>query len=254
MREWIVGRNPVWELLAAGRRQVFELRIAQGVRETEILDRIRAKAQERKILLSYPPREELDTLGDSHQGVALQAGAYPYVQAADLLRYPGAGGDPPFFLALDTLQDPQNLGSLLRTAEAVGVHGVLIPSKRAAQVTPAVVRASSGASEHLRIARSNLAAGLGALKKAGVFFLWAGAGGRGDTAVSGPAGRPNRPGGRQRKPGAASPGSGDMRSIGRDPYARECRIAERGGGRFRGPLRNFEGPKSGGVNGPTGKY
>ncbi len=170
MREWIVGRNPVWELLAAGRRQVFELRIAQGVRETEILDRIRAKAQERKILLSYPPREELDTLGDSHQGVALQAGAYPYVQAADLLRYPGAGGDPPFFLALDTLQDPQNLGSLLRTAEAVGVHGVLIPSKRAAKVTPAVVRASSGASEHLRIARSNLAAGLGALKKAGVFF------------------------------------------------------------------------------------
>jgi 23S rRNA (guanosine2251-2'-O)-methyltransferase len=170
MREWIYGRNPVWETLAADRRQAFELRIAQGVRETETITRIREHCLDRKIPINYPSREELDGMGVSHQGLALLVGGYPYVPAADFYQAAGRAGAPPFFLILDMLQDPQNLGSLLRTAEAAGVQGVLIPSRRSAHVTPAVVSASSGASEHLHIARANLVAGLKALKEAGIFI------------------------------------------------------------------------------------
>jgi 23S rRNA (guanosine2251-2'-O)-methyltransferase len=80
-------------------------------------------------------------------------------------------GEPPFILILDVLQDPQNLGTLLRTAEAVGVHGVLLPLRHAATVTPAVVNASSGASEHLLIAQANLAQAITALKEAGLWVI-----------------------------------------------------------------------------------
>jgi 23S rRNA (guanosine2251-2'-O)-methyltransferase len=170
MREWIYGRNPVWETLAAGRRQFFELQIAQGVRENELVNRSRQRSLEGGIPVTYPTRAEMDELGVPHQGLALQVSDYPYVSSSELIQDVEQGKEPGFFLILDMLQDPQNLGSLLRTAEAVGVHGVLIPPKRAAQVTPAVVSASSGASEHLRIAQSNLAAGLRDLKKAGIFI------------------------------------------------------------------------------------
>jgi 23S rRNA (guanosine2251-2'-O)-methyltransferase len=110
-------------------------------------------------------RNQMSGLGQNTQGVALHASAYPYVEIDGLLSTARARTGPPFLLVLDLISDPQNLGSLLRTCEAVGVHGVVIQDRRAASVTPAVVRASSGAVEHLRVARvTNVARALALLK------------------------------------------------------------------------------------------
>jgi 23S rRNA (guanosine2251-2'-O)-methyltransferase len=117
------------------------------------------------------PRLTLDKLDVNHQGVALEVGEYPYSGVVDILEYAGQKGETPFVLILDSLQDPQNFGSLLRTAEGVGVHGVIIPLARTVQVTPAVVNASAGASEHLLIAQSNLAQAMESLKESDVWLV-----------------------------------------------------------------------------------
>ena len=101
----------------------------------------------------------------------LEASGYPYQNLADIFDLAGQRGEPPFVLILDTLQDPQNLGTLLRSAEAVGVHGVVLPLARAAGVTPAAVNASSGASEHLLIAQANLSQAIEQLKEAGAWVV-----------------------------------------------------------------------------------
>jgi 23S rRNA (guanosine2251-2'-O)-methyltransferase len=97
--------------------------------------------------------------------VALEVSGYPYTGLDDILENAKARGEPLFVLLLDTLQNPQNLGTLLRTAEAVGVHGVIIPTHRAAEITPAVVSASAGASEHMLVAQANLANTIDRLKE-----------------------------------------------------------------------------------------
>ncbi len=108
---------------------------------------------------------------ESHQGICVQAGGYPYVAAHELLAKPD-----PLIVALDQVQDPQNLGSICRTAECVGATGVVIPERRAAEVTPAVCKASAGAVEHLRVARvRNLADFLGEAQKAGCWCYGASA-------------------------------------------------------------------------------
>jgi 23S rRNA (guanosine2251-2'-O)-methyltransferase len=113
----------------------------------------------------------LDEIGQPHQGIAIEASGYPYRSLDEMLDRAQSAGDSPFLLLLDTLQDPQNLGSLLRTAEAVGVHGVLLPLKRTATITPSVVSASSGASEHLLIAQANLAQAIQRLKQNDVWIV-----------------------------------------------------------------------------------
>ena len=123
------------------------------------------------IPISYAHRTELDSIVGSshHQGVALEASGYPYVYLEDLAERASPNG---LFLALDHLQDPQNLGTLLRTAEAVGVTGVIIPSRRSAGITPAVAKASAGAVEYLRVARiANLARALNLLQDAGAWLV-----------------------------------------------------------------------------------
>ena len=116
-------------------------------------------------------RSQLDGLGDGHQGVALQTSAYPYAEFLDIVEAARRSSTLPFILILDTLQDPQNLGTLLRTAEAVGVHGVVLPLRHTATVTPAVVNASSGACEHLRIAQWNLAQAMDILKENEIWLV-----------------------------------------------------------------------------------
>jgi 23S rRNA (guanosine2251-2'-O)-methyltransferase len=116
-------------------------------------------------------RQDLDRETDSHQGVAATVEAYPYVSLEEILEHAGRLGEVPFLLVLDLLQNPQNLGTLLRTAEAVGVHGVLLAAHRAAGITPAVVSSSSGACEHLLVARGNLAQAMTALREAGVWLV-----------------------------------------------------------------------------------
>lgn len=165
MREWIYGRNPVYEVIKAQRRHPFQLWVAQGVQEKGRLKEIIENFREKDLPIRHVPRGKLDEFGQPHQGIALEASGYPYRSLDEMLERAQGSGKPPFFLLLDTLQDPQNLGSLLRTAEAVGVHGVLLPLKRTATVTPSVVSASSGASEHLLIAQANLAQAIERLKQ-----------------------------------------------------------------------------------------
>lgn len=168
MKEWIVGRNPVYETLRARRRAFYRLLVATGVDEKGRIGDILRLAGSRKVAVTRAPRQQLDSLArgeESHQGVALEVSEYPYVALADILERAQQRQEPPFLLALDLLQNPQNLGTLFRTAEAVGVHGVLIPPRRAAGVTPSVVHASAGASEHLLVAQVNLAQAFETLKR-----------------------------------------------------------------------------------------
>jgi 23S rRNA (guanosine2251-2'-O)-methyltransferase len=171
MREWISGRNPVFEALSAGRRHFFRLRIAQGVQETGRVQEIISLCRTRKLPVERVARAELDALAPGNQGIALETSAYPYSNLPDVLELAAGLGEPPLVLILDTLQDPQNLGTLLRTAEVTGVHGVLLPFRRTATVTPAVVHASSGASEHLLVVQANLAQAIASLKEAGVWVI-----------------------------------------------------------------------------------
>ena len=144
---------------------------SSGLSSQGRLREIIAFARRYKIKIERVPRGRLDSIHRQHQGVALQVSGYIYHDLIDILTLAQKRAEPPFVLLLDTLQDPQNLGSLLRTAEAVGVHGVVIPLARTAQVTPAVVNASSGASEHLLIAQANLSQAISTLKAEGLWIV-----------------------------------------------------------------------------------
>lgn len=171
MADWIYGRNAVYESLRAGRRKALELRLAKGSQEKDRLADILDLAKSQGIPLQRVHRKDLDPLADGHQGVALKTADYPYSDLDQILSRAEEREEAPFILILDTLQDPQNLGTLLRTAEAVGVHGVLLPYRRTATVTPAVVNASSGACEHLLIAQLNLAQAITLLKEQNVWVI-----------------------------------------------------------------------------------
>jgi len=171
-REALYGRNAVREALLAGRRRFYRLLLAKGVKRAGIVAQIIGMAQERQIPIAWVERAELDEIHPNHQGVAIETSPYPYVNWHEVLTETEERGEKPFLLLLDCIQDPQNLGSLLRTAEAVGVHGVVIPKRRAVGVTPAVVKASAGAVEHLLVARVvNLARTMEELKGKGVWMV-----------------------------------------------------------------------------------
>jgi 23S rRNA (guanosine2251-2'-O)-methyltransferase len=170
VKEFLYSRNAVYEALRARRRQFFQLLIAEGAQDKGKLADIASLAGQRKIHIQRVPRARLDKIHAQHQGVALDAGGYPYAGLEDMLALAEKRNEPPFVLLLDTLNDPQNFGTLLRTAEAVGIHGVIIPLARTVEVTPAVVNASSGASEHLLIGRANLVQAIQELKAAEVWI------------------------------------------------------------------------------------
>ncbi len=171
MREWLYGRNAVYEVMRAHRRELFGLQVAEGANPTGRLAQIVELAKKLRVPVSSVPRARLDRLNANHQGVALDAAEYPYADVVDILEQSSARSELPFILVIDSLQDPQNFGTLLRTAEAVGVHGVIIPLARAVGVTPAVVNASSGATEHLRIAQSNLSQVIDTLREEDVWMV-----------------------------------------------------------------------------------
>jgi 23S rRNA (guanosine2251-2'-O)-methyltransferase len=168
--ELLYGRHAVLEALRAGRRPIRRVLLGQGVKQQAgIIAEIVAAARERGCPVSEALRQAFDIAGDiNHQGVLAEAGPYPYVDLDQVLAAP----DDPFCLVLDHLQDVQNLGTLLRTAEAMAVTGIILPERRAAGITPAVVNASSGAVEHLNIALvTNLVQALERLKKSGVWIV-----------------------------------------------------------------------------------
>jgi 23S rRNA (guanosine2251-2'-O)-methyltransferase len=171
MKEFIYSRNAVRETLRAHRRDVFRLEVAEGVQEKGRMLEIFQLAGERNIPILRASRTGLDKIHPSHQSVILEASGYPYVNLQDILDRAAGQGKPPFVLVLDALNDPQNFGTLLRTAEAVGVHGVVLPLARSVGVTPAVVNASSGASEHLLVAQVNLSQAIDELRQADVWTV-----------------------------------------------------------------------------------
>jgi len=167
----LYGRNAVREVLRARRRKLRRLLLADGVRESGVAD-VLALADDAGVQIAAVSRSALDELtgGANHQGVALEAGPYPYADLDSMLALAAARDEQPLLLLLDHLQDPQNVGTLLRTAEVVALHGVVLPDRRAAAVTPAVVNASSGAVEHLLLAQTtNLVQSIEELKQRGVW-------------------------------------------------------------------------------------
>jgi 23S rRNA (guanosine2251-2'-O)-methyltransferase len=165
----LYGRNPVHEALRAGRRRVHRVWATAGAAKEPWLTGAGA-----------PPVSVVDAAeverrcgSDGHQGVCAEADGYPYVGAHELLAAPD-----PLIVALDEVQDVQNLGAICRTAEVAGATGVVIPERRSAEVTPAVAKASAGAVEHLRVAHvRNLADFLGEAKEAGAWVYGAAADG-----------------------------------------------------------------------------
>jgi 23S rRNA (guanosine2251-2'-O)-methyltransferase len=171
MKELLTSRNAVYESLRARRRQPIRLLIAENIQDKGRLGDILQMAKERNVPVERVPRQKLDALAPQHQGVVLEAGHYVYMDIADIIENARAKNEPLFVLLLDSLQDPQNFGTLLRTAEAVGIHGIVIPLARTVEVTPAVVNASAGAAEHLLIAQANLAQAIELFKEAGVWIV-----------------------------------------------------------------------------------
>ncbi|NWG21225.1 MAG: 23S rRNA (guanosine(2251)-2'-O)-methyltransferase RlmB [Chloroflexi bacterium] len=174
MAELLYGRNAVREALRARRRTFQRLLVSAGAQEAGTLGEVVRMAEEAGVPVARVDRRDLDRrIRDAnHQGVLLECGDYPYAELEDCLALAEERGEPALLLMLDHLQDPQNIGTLLRTAEVVGVHGVIIPGRRAAEITPAVVNASSGAVEHLRVAViTNLAAAIEQVQHAGVWVV-----------------------------------------------------------------------------------
>ncbi|MBN1487278.1 MAG: 23S rRNA (guanosine(2251)-2'-O)-methyltransferase RlmB [Anaerolineae bacterium] len=173
MRETLYGRQAVRESLRAGRRSPFQLILAEGVVSNTIIDETIQLARKQRLITKTVSRREMEseTGTEHHQGVGLITSDYPYASIEDMLDLARQRQEPPLLLLLDLIQDVQNLGTLIRTAEAAGVHGIIIQGRRAAEVTPAVVNTSSGAAEHLLIAKvTNLAQEIEKLKAAEVWL------------------------------------------------------------------------------------
>ena len=153
--EWIYGRNPVVEVLQAERRTLSEVILPPAEKgEADEIAWIRQVARQMGLVVRTEDRRRLDqiTHGGHHQGVAIKTTGYPYVGFDEILRDVEEDENATVVI-LDHLEDPQNVGSVLRSACAAGVTGVIIPEDRGAGVTPAAVRASAGASEYLKVAR-----------------------------------------------------------------------------------------------------
>lgn len=167
----LYGRHAVHECLRARRRQASRLLLGDGVQEAPIIREIVSLAKAQHVPIVPTKRDFLDQVSTHAQGVALEVNAYPYVEMDALLARAAERNEAPLLLMLDSLQDPQNFGNLIRTAEAVGVHGVIISERRSAAVTPAVVNSSAGAVEHMLVAQVvNLARAVDDLKKRDVWI------------------------------------------------------------------------------------
>ncbi|HEU5381098.1 MAG TPA: 23S rRNA (guanosine(2251)-2'-O)-methyltransferase RlmB [Ktedonobacteraceae bacterium] len=173
MAEYIWGRNPVLETLRS-QRKVKRVLVAEGQREAPALASILQEVTRQHIPVETVARSRLDQLsqGAVHQGCLAIVEARQYVTVEQILEYARSKAEDPFLLILDAIQDVNNLGSLLRTAEAAGVHGVIIPQHHAAEVNATVIKTSAGATEHLLIAQeTNLTRTIEKLKKENIWVI-----------------------------------------------------------------------------------
>ncbi len=170
----IAGRNPVMEAIKSG-REIDRLLVAHGQTGGSLAPII-AKCSERGILIKEVSPQKLDymTGGANHQGVAVLIATQKYYEVADILSYAQERGEKPFIIICDEIEDPHNLGAIIRTAEAAGVHGIIIPKRRSASLNVTVAKSASGALEYMRVARvTNIANEIDKLKEAGVWVFGA---------------------------------------------------------------------------------
>ena len=151
----VEGRNAVLELLESG-KDINKIFIQAGEKHGSIM-KIISKARESKVIVTEVPKKKLDemAMSDNHQGVIAIVPPFGYVEVEDILEYANSKKEMPFILILDGIEDPHNLGSIIRTAETAGVHGIIIPKRRAVAVNSTVSKTSAGAVEYMNIARVN---------------------------------------------------------------------------------------------------
>lgn len=174
MTEFIYGHWAVMETLRAGRRDMEQLLVTENIEEKGLVGELLTTAQERGVKIRRVPRRIIDDLanGANHQNTVLRVGEYPYADIDTVMELAQKREEKPFLLLLDLLKDPQNVGVLLRVADAVGIHGVVIQERRGVSVTPAVVNASSGAVEHLNVVQvTNLVQTMKDLKTQDVWMV-----------------------------------------------------------------------------------
>ncbi|HSH36409.1 23S rRNA (guanosine(2251)-2'-O)-methyltransferase RlmB [Schnuerera sp.] len=153
--QYIFGRNPVLEILKSG-KEIEKIFIIKGELKGSI-NKIIGIAKNRNIIIQQVEKQKLDQIakGSSHQGVVALVTPYVYFSIDDILKKAESLEEPPFVIILDEIKDPHNLGSIIRTAECGGAHGIIIPKRRAAHVTSTVYKSSAGAVEHMMIAKVN---------------------------------------------------------------------------------------------------
>lgn len=169
----IEGRNPVIEAIK-NNREIDKIMVANSAKEGSI-KKIIGMAKEKNLIIQYVDKNKLDEISTSHahQGVIAQVSEYKYWELEDLIQSVKEKGEDPFFIILDEITDPHNLGTIVRTADAVGAHGVIIPKRRSVHITPVVVKASAGAIEYVPICKvTNIVNTIKKLKEEG---LWIGA-------------------------------------------------------------------------------
>lgn len=170
----IAGRNPVSEAIRSG-RPIDKILVARGEKSGAVVG-ILAKAKDKSILVKEVDRTKLDYVSgnENHQGIVAFAAVREYSTVDDILAYAAEKDEPPFIVILDEIEDPHNLGAIIRTAECAGVHGVIIPKRRSVGLSYTVGKASAGAIEYMRVARvTNIAALIDDLKSKGVWVYGA---------------------------------------------------------------------------------
>ena len=187
----IEGRNAVIEAFRSG-KTIDKVYILDGCQDGPIMT-IKREAKKQDTMLKYVAKERLDQMSETgkHQGVIAIAAAYEYAQVEDMLALARNKGEPPFLFLLDNIEDPHNLGAIIRTANLAGAHGVIIPKNRAAGLTATVARTSAGALNYTPVAKvTNLAKTIEELKAEGLWFVCADMGGTRmyDLNLTGPIG------------------------------------------------------------------
>lgn len=170
----IEGRNAVIEAFRSG-KPIDRVYILDGCQDGPVLT-IKREARKQDVLIKYVARERLDQMSETgkHQGVIACAAAYEYADIEDMFNLAEEKGEPPFFFLLDNIEDPHNLGAIVRTANLAGAHGVIIPKNRAVGLTATVARTSAGALNYTPVARvTNLAVTIEELKRRGLWFVCA---------------------------------------------------------------------------------
>jgi 23S rRNA (guanosine2251-2'-O)-methyltransferase len=176
--EMVIGKNPVLEALKSG-RDINKIWIAEGAQKGQT-GQVIALAKEAGVIVQFAPRKKLDQMSDgNHQGIVAQVAAYQYSDIDDLFNLAKERGEDPFILLLDEIEDPHNLGSILRTADCTGAHGVIIPKRRAVGLTATVAKSSTGAIEYIPVVRvTNMARTIDELKEKGVWIVGTDASGK----------------------------------------------------------------------------